>query len=215
MAQRITTAALATLLLAAGVHAQQTDEAPGAGWYIGAGGMVVFPDDSEIDGTSLAIDFATGIGAKIAGGYTIKPPEAPLDFALSLEFEYAFRAADFDSIGDSTGSVPLGGDATASSFMLNFIAEIQFGDSGFGLYGGGGIGFGIADVDLTVPGLGAANDDDSGFAWQILGGIKYHIDEHWMVYTGGRFWNMDDLNFSGVGTDLSTVSWEFGFRYYF
>ena len=209
-------AALSVLLLVAGTARAQLEEpAPGAGWYISGSGMAVFPQDAGIDGTSLAIDFSTGLGARVGGGYTFMPPEAPLNLSLSLELEYVFRVADIDKIEGPGVSADLGGDATAHSFMINFIGEIQFGDSGFGLYGGGGFGVGIADVEIIVPGLGTASDNDIAFAWQFLGGVKYHIDTHWMVYTGVRYWSLDDLNFSGIGTDLSTVDWEFGFRYYF
>lgn len=212
-----TITALVALLLAATARAQDTDLSLGDGWYIGASGMVVFPDDSELNNTSLAIDFSTGLAVRVGGGYTIRPPALPLDAALSIELEYTYRAADMDQLTFPGGGVGIGGDTTASSFMINFIAEVQVA-GGVGLYFGGGVGFGIADVnDLTIPiGIPSqVSDDDSGLAWQLLGGVKVHLDSHWMVYTGGRFWNMDDLNFSGVTTDLSTVEWEFGFRYYF
>lgn len=204
------------MLVASTAYAQDFDQgAPGAGWYISGSLMAVFPQDSAIDGTSLAIDFSPGVGARVGGGYTFMPPEAPLDFALSIELEYVFRYADIDQVKAPGVSAALGGYALANALMIDFIAEIQFGDSGFGLYGGGGIGVGFANVEITVPGVGTASDNDFGFAWQVLGGVKYHINAHWMVYTGVRYWALDDLNFSGIETDLTTVEWEFGFRFYF
>ena len=209
-------------------HAQH--EAVGGGWYVSASGLLVFPDDAGLSDetggaidaaiaplmtSDLSIDFSTGFGVRAAGGVTLMPPGLPLDFGLSVEIEYAFRGFDMDMLVTPIGNAALSGDVTTHSLMVNFIAEIQFGETGFGLYGGGGVGVGIADVAISIAGFGTVSDTDTAFAWQVLGGVKYHINSHWMVYTGGRFWSLDDLNFGGLGADVSTVDWELGFRYYF
>lgn len=36
-----------------------------------------------------------------------------------------------------------------------------------------------------------------------------------MVFTGARFWSLEDVELSGLGVDVSTVDWELGFRFYF
>lgn len=219
-----------TMVTVGAAHAQYENDAPGGGWYVSASGLAVFPDDAELSdetgGTidaaiaplltsDLSIDFSTGFGARVAGGVTLLPPGLPLDFGLSVEIEYAFRGFDMDSLVTPIGNAPLPADMTTHSLMANFIAEIQFGDTGFGLYGGGGVGFGIADASITVAGFGTVSESETSFAWQVLGGVKYHIDSHWMVYTGARFWSVEDLNYGGLGVELSTVDWELGFRYYF
>ena len=106
------------------------------------------------------------------------PPGLPLDFGLSVEIEYAFRGFDMDTFRTPVGNASLSGDVTTHSLMVNFIGEMQFGDSGFGLYSGVGLGVAIADFEIRIPGLGRASDHDTVFAWQVLGGVKYHINSH-------------------------------------
>lgn len=219
--------ALASLVVGT-AHAQ--DDALGGGWYVSVSGLLVFPDDGDLSDESggsidaaiaplltsdLSIDFSTGAGVRAAGGVTLLPPGVPGDLGLSIELEYAFRGFDMDTLETPIGNASLSGDVTSHSLMVNFIGEMQFGDSGFGLYSGVGLGVAIADFEISIPGLGSASDHDTVFAWQVLGGVKYHINSHWMVFTGARFWSLEDVELSGLGVDVSTVDWELGFRFYF
>ena len=199
----------------------------GGGFYFTGSGMVVFQQDSQLrDNTGglidallaplmtsdLELEFNTGFGVRAGVGYTFA------DIPLSLEFEYVYRSSDIDSISTPLGTLPAAGDTDSHSLMWNALLDIDFGDTGFGLYGGAGVGFTVSRAELTDVGglpIGLLRDDDTTFSWQVLGGVKFAIDSQLVLYTGVRYFDAGDVNFDTLGGENQSLSVEFGFRVYF
>ncbi len=197
------------------------------GFYFTGSGMVVFQQDSQLrDNTGglidallaplmtsdLELDFNTGFGVRAGIGYTFA------DIPLSLEFEYVYRSSDVDSISTPLGPLPAAGDNVSHSLMWNALLDVDFEDTGFGLYGGAGVGFTITRAELTDIGglpIGLLRDDDTTFSWQALGGIKYAVGPQLVFYTGVRYFDAGDVDFDTLGGENQSLNIEFGFRVYF
>lgn len=224
--------AATVLFLAAPVFGQDDLTTNPGGLYLSFSAMGVFTQDSALrDNTGGVIDaalapfglmtsdltaeFNPGFGFRVGVGYTFPAPGSPV--ALTLELEYFFQYAEFDSISSPNGSLSAGGNNFSNSFMGNLILDFDI-VGGFGLYVGGGVGFTIVSVDLDdIGGLSVplVRDEDTKFAWQFLGGLKYVIDEHWVVYLGGRYFDAGDVDFDALGGEYTSVVIEAGFRFYF
>ncbi len=224
--------AASVLFVAAPVFGQDGFKGNPPGLYLSFSALAVFTEDSGLrDNTGGAIDAAlagiglmtsdltaelsTGIGLRAGVGYTFPAPESPV--ALTLELEYLFQSADFESISSPIGSLTADGNNYSNSIMGNLILDFDI-VSGFGVYVGGGVGVTVVSADLSNIGgvvtfLG--RDEDTKFAWQVLGGLKYAIDEHWVVFLGGRYFDAGDVNFATLGGEYKSLSIELGFRYYF
>ena len=184
-------------------------------WYIqgDAGAMIV--EDQNVDVNGVANDasaaYDTGFDFGAAVGY---------DFgAFRLEAETSYRAAidpDF-VVGGSQGLVlnppstntfsgqrSAFGELNALSFMLN--ALFDFGDDdGIQAFAGGGVGIARVDMDASVDvrGPGVWNDSDTGFAWQILAGVRAPISKSLDVGLKYRYFNVPEVNLvDGLGRSL-------------
>ena len=162
-------------------------------WYVDLDFGPMILEDSKFDiGTinnAANLDSDYGVDGGVAIGY---------DFgAFRLETEGSYRTADHDGLTTgNTGTVPgvsaanlvsgnfnnVRGDASVLSFMLNGL--LDFGDDN-GIQGfiGGGVGVSRVsyDASLTKTGPGFLNDSDSGFAWQVLAGVRAPLTDHWDV----------------------------------
>ncbi|MGN6356824.1 MAG: outer membrane protein, partial [Novosphingobium sp.] len=100
--------------------------------------------------------------------------------AFRLEAEGAYKRV---SVKDIPGHVD------ALSFMVNGL--VDFGpDDGLQGFVGGGVG--VARVGANIP--VAVNDSDSGFAWQLLAGIRYPLSERVDLGLKYRFFNVDNVD---------------------
>ncbi|TNE86664.1 MAG: hypothetical protein EP330_20975, partial [Deltaproteobacteria bacterium] len=124
---------------------------------------------------------------------------------------------DVNSLNDSE----VGGGAEALSFMLNGL--VDFGpDDGLQGFVGGGVGVGRVKVGVLTPIAGLDVDDsDSGFAWQILAGVRTPISDKIDIGLKYRFYNQFGNNLVAAdGTDakvgyrshslLATLAYNFG-----
>ena len=158
-------------------------------WYVelGGGPMLVEDIGIEVNGSGVDnIDLDTDTGYDFGGmvGY---------DFgAFRLEAEASYRAADLESVSAGSQGLALNptlnapggfnlftdtrdalGEVNALSFMLNGLFD--FGsDDGIQAFAGGGVGVARVDMDGRVnqQGPGVWNDSDTGFAWQLLAGVR-------------------------------------------
>ena len=154
--------------------------------------------------------------------------------AVSVELEYSQHN------GDSSGSTTFGGgtlsrigqrtvawdgDVRSQVLMINgmWTQTLWSEDhNGFLVYGGAGVGYADneVDVDFTFTRLQARSDtrrigvSDSGFAWQVLGGIGWRFDAHSKVYLGGRYADLGTLN-DGFDIDVESLVFEIGYSYSF
>jgi OOP family OmpA-OmpF porin len=205
-------------------------------WYVelDGGPMIVEDIDFDLPGANNAVvvDHQTGYDFGGLVGY---------DFGwLRLEAEGSYRAADIGQIQVGTAGIPAGpvinplslvtgrtlnsgGDASVLSFMVNALAD--FGpDDGLQGFVGGGAGVARTKYNgLTVQtsGPGFLDDSDSGFAWQVLAGVRAPLTDSIDVGLKYRFFNADGLDFvDNAGRDinggwrshslLGTVAFNFG-----
>ncbi len=60
----------------------------------------------------------------------------------------------------------------------------------------------------------SSSDDDVTFTWQVLGGVRYVINKHVMLYSGVRYWDAGDVDMTIESANVSFVV-EAGLRVYF
>jgi opacity protein-like surface antigen len=199
--------ALATTLLTTPAIAR--DGSP----YAGIEGGVLFGDGT--DGSPIAVETERGWDLDALLGY---------DFgAFRIEGEAGYKMADADRI-TSTGididpgtagvqtAAALNGDLTVKSLMANALVDLG-SDQSVNFYAGGGVGYAWVDLDGTS---GAANtafldDSDSGFAWQLIAGVRVPVTPNVDLGLKYRYFNVDNLNMlsrtnAAFDTDLQTHS---------
>ncbi|OGS53294.1 MAG: flagellar motor protein MotB [Erythrobacter sp. RIFCSPHIGHO2_12_FULL_63_10] len=183
-------------------------------WYVELNGGPMIVEDIEFDVGAIdnAVTVDTKKGYDFGGivGY---------DFGfIRLEAEGSYRSADIDTLSSATALLPTsavrdvsgtytaGGDANVLSFMLNAMAD--FGpDDGLQGFVGGGVGVARtkidgATVDLSSPGF--LDDSDTGFAWQLLAGVRAPLTETIDVGLKYRFFNTATNDFVDArGRDVS------------
>lgn len=188
-------------------------------WYVGveAGAMIV-EDIDNLRGRDQIGVLDTDYGYDVGGvvGYDFGP--------FRLETEVSYRRAEEAGYSDNTvslGDDNVGGGTEALSFMLNGL--VDFGpDDGLQGFVGGGVGVGRVKVAVLTPFPGLDVDDsDSGFAWQVLAGVRAPLSDKIDIGLRYRFYNQygNDL-VAGDGTDakvgfrshslLATLSYNFG-----
>lgn len=170
-------------------------------WYVEVGGGVMLVEDVDFDvnGTSdISVDMDKGYDFGGVVGYDFGP--------FRLEAEASYRKADIDELTSSTGGIPAGnvtptgtlaanGSFDALSFMLNGL--LDFGpDDGLQGFVGGGVGVARTGFDATVreSSPGAFDDSDTGFAWQILAGVRAPLTDSIDVGLRYRLFNAESVN---------------------
>jgi len=216
--------ALATTALAGPAFARD------GAWYVGVEGGGLLVEDIDYDvrttaGTSannaVSVDHEYGFDADGIIGY---------DFgAFRAELEVGYKDANLDSItltgvpapgfvgGSAQSGVPVGprtsgtfdaadGNTRILSFMLN--GMFDFGDDAAGFSGFIGGGAGIARVktseyQLAKYGSAFVDDSDSGFAWQVIAGVRRAITQNVDFGLKYRFFNADNVKVvAGNGSQL-------------
>src|SRR3990167_4257343 len=176
-------------------------------WYVSAeGGVMIVEDvDFDVDGgtKNASTDQATGFDLGAGVGY---------DFgAFRLETEASYRDSDVDSFTAGTQGVPIEpgrtdpgqfpteGDINILSFMLNGL--LDFGpDDGLQGFVGGGAGIARVDAGITAfsTGPGIVNDSDTGFAWQVLAGVRTPLSDNWDVGLKYRYFQASSVDLVDV-----------------
>lgn len=83
------------------------------------------------------------------------------------------------------------GDIKTTAVFLNGYYDFTNG-SPFTPYLGAGIGYAKTDVTFSPSGVGIINDDDSGFAYQLMAGASYAFDERWAVFGQYTYRSVED-----------------------
>jgi outer membrane protein OmpA-like peptidoglycan-associated protein/opacity protein-like surface antigen len=205
------------------------------GWYVelDGGPMIVEDIDFDLPAAANAVRADSHYGYDFGGivGH---------DFGfLRLEAEASYRAAEFDNLvigqagvaGNSTAATGIvrnqtlaaDGEVSALSFMVNALAD--FGpDDGLQGFVGGGVGIARTKFDgvaIDVSGPGFLDDSDSGFAWQLLAGVRAPLTDTIDVGVKYRFFNTSTGDFvDTLGRDnetklrthslLGTIGFNFG-----
>ena len=144
-------------------------------------------------GDNIAADLKTGYDFDVIAGY---------DWGwVRTEGELSLKRAAFDqvAIGDDnvlfSGVHDADGYIQSVSIMANVLADVPLG-SGFNLTAGPGFGWGRlfvhAKVDTDNDGIDTAKLDDetdSGWLWQLTGGLRKQVSEHLDVGVKYRYIN--------------------------
>ncbi len=156
-------------------------------------GLADLDADAEFNKASHNFNFDEGLGL----GVNLWVDKVGKDW-LSLGLGYSRSNNDwgYSSAGTIFGGTYAGTatlDATTDTLLANIAARKNSGK--VHPYVGVGAGMAHTDVDatlsatLTVNGrtwraAGSANDNHTGFAWQVFGGLDYDITDK--IYIGGR-----------------------------
>lgn len=163
-------AALAALALAGAAHAETAIDPQ---WYVRADAGATFQD--EINETP-----------KVKGktGWTV-------DAAVGRQFDSHFRAEGELLYSDDKAKV---GDGRIKVVAGLANAYYDF-DTGTKLRPFIGAGVGIGQVKLDG---GSADGDDTGFAYQLLTGIAYPINDKFSAQIGYRYLTVNDVKIGSV-----------------
>ena len=171
-------------------------------WYVGVDGGVTIVDEPVIDivgstasGAQIEVDQGTGSDFGGVVGYDFGP--------VRLESEVSFREADVERVGSlgaviqngatvlRSGSFDAVGDTNALSFMVNGLFDFGPDDGLQGFFGGG---VGIARVENEIGlDLTVLDDSDTGFAWQILTGIRAPLSDRIDIGIKYRYFEADGI----------------------
>jgi outer membrane protein OmpA-like peptidoglycan-associated protein/opacity protein-like surface antigen len=183
----------------------------GSGYFGGEiGAMIVEDIDMDIDEgvAAVGIDSEYGYDAALFAGFDMG--------MFRIEAEIAQKQADVDALEtnftlpENEGTPRAGqrlfenprGSTRVRSAMLN--AMLDFGDDeGVSGFLGGGVGYAwtrmragaYSNTDDLV------DDHDSGFAWQVLAGVRQAITPNVDVHLKYRFFNAPGLEFTN-GTEV-------------
>ena len=170
----------------------------GAG-YVGVdlGAMLVedITFDVETPAGVLFEDYAIGdhkfgYDAGVVAGY---------DFgAVRAEAELAYKRANHDEYVLAGTTVPADGRSSSMSIMGNLLLDFGADDSWQGFVGGG-VGLARTRLTLENAALTARRLSDSGFAWQLLAGVRYPVSDNIDFGLKYRFYNhdiKDDVTFA-------------------
>jgi OOP family OmpA-OmpF porin len=171
-------------------------------WYIEGdfGAMIVEDSDFDIAGINNAasLDSKYGFDGGVAIGYDFGP--------FRLETEGSYRRAKNDEYSTAVGTFDASGHASALSFMVNGL--LDFGaDDGIQGFAGGGVGVARVHYNVNLPGLATTpfDDNDTGFAWQLLAGVRAPITQNIDLGLKYRFFNADNVNLRGTfGAPIET-----------
>lgn len=132
---------------------------------------------------------------------------------LRTEIEFSFRENELTSItspGDSTFVPPAFENADVRSFsgMANAIWEfVEFRSARVKPYVGAGFGFVNVEAEATVAGVDAfagIDDSDSSFAFQVIGGLNFRVNETVDIFGEYRYLKADSLQLGNFGFDYET-----------
>jgi len=182
-------------------------------WYAGIEGGALLIENIDFDVTGVqGAETSNGVSVKHKMGYDVDGIVG-YDFGgFRTEFELGYKKASLDKVtlagvavpgsgGVATGTFSdAGGTTSALSFMLNGLFD--FGDDdGWNGYVGGGVGIARVKADIyQVADLGAAfaDDSDTGFAWQVIAGVRKAISDNVDLGLKYRFFNAPSVDLVGV-----------------
>lgn len=159
-------------------------------FYIGAGGGLMMAETSDVDLDSFddagEIDWDIGYDFDVVAGYDLG--------AFRLEAEAAYKGSNDDGGTTRNGDFEDAGapiDFDTLSFMVN--GMLDFGDDD-GIQGFVGGGAGVARTEMQLPGDDVYfSDTDTGFAWQLMAGVRAPITDNWDAGLKYRYFRHDNI----------------------
>jgi opacity protein-like surface antigen len=153
-------------------------------------------DDNEVEVAELDLDRGWDVDAVL--GY---------DFGrFRLEAEGAYKTMGADRLTGATGfdldpgtpgvqnAFDVDGDLNVASAMVNGLVDLGSDDS-VNFYAGGGVGYAWVNLEGAETGAAAPfiDDVDSGFAWQLIGGLRAPVTPTIDLGLKYRYFNVQDV----------------------
>ena len=178
--------------------------------YVKANTGIGVAMDTDIDNMpesagAAKMTFDSGFVGTLAVGY---------DFASSLrvEAEYVWQKNDLDQLfyNNRFGNFN-DGDLKTQALMVNGYYDVDTGSSWSPFVG---VGLGWAKVDLNTPAL-PLGDNDNVFAYQIMAGVSYAMNDNISFDAQTRFFVTQDATIQGADFSFSSNDFMLGIRYNF
>lgn len=213
--------------LAAAVFVPAAASAQTQGVYLGLGGGLNFLGDSDLDVLgNVNVDNEYDTGYALSGTVGYDYGQVWQYGGLRSELELSYRENDIDGHdvaalgGAQPGST---GDAATTALMLNGYHDFSTGTP-FRPYIGAGVGYAwssLSDYGIqAIPNV--LDDDDSGFAWQLIGGVGYDVTSNVTLSVDYRYFSTsaDVTSSAATGStdsevDLDSHTVMLGLRYRF
>ncbi len=213
---------LALAVLLAPVAAK-ADSMAKKGFYGSFHGGYVDADDHNFQyspGNDVSTELDGGFGIGAALGYDFG--HFTQNLGVRAEAEITYRDNEVDG-HDLNGAAQTGaaGDLTSLAFMANGIIDIH-NKSRFTPYAGAGIGFANVEYDgYDIDAVnGVLSDDDTVFAYQLIAGLSFDINEKFALTADYRYFATEDPDVTTVvnndtSTEYDTHNFLAGIRYKF
>jgi outer membrane protein OmpA-like peptidoglycan-associated protein len=181
------------------------------GFHVGAAFGPNWTRDSDLTGGGIntSADFDTGFAGALALGWAYGN-------GARAELELAHRRNDLDSLSGTTAGA---GDITSWSGMVNVYYDLKTGTP-FTPYFGAGIGAARASLEASPVGGSRVDESDTAFAYQLIAGVGYRLNENASVFTDYRYFATTGLGLStqsgtAVDADYNNHTVMIGLRYNF
>jgi opacity protein-like surface antigen len=185
-----------------------TPQAQAGGFYASVHGGAAFPEDTDsifdpgkVTQGTIVSKGDTGFRAGAAFGYA-------LNKYLSVEGEFSYVETDVDTLTSSAapfGPSPATGTARAYTGMANVYLSLPAG--AWRPYVGAGVGGANVKADhIGFAGIPVTTDDsDTAFAWQVMGGVGYHVTPNLELGARYRFMRIDPITLVNSLGDIQAV----------
>lgn len=206
--------ALSALLFTTALQAQDYSEDYGGcgdccdsteGFYFGGlAGVVMFNDiighDSRTAGTIFEVEQDAGFAIGGFMGYRFCN-------GLRIEGEIAYRSADPDEVtvydGTPAAESLTSKDLSVISYMANIMYECAFivCDCCLRPYFGAGFGAATVNFEANSANMTAVDGDDTVFAYQLIVGLAYPVNECIDVALEYRYFDTSEFEFSPAASE--------------
>jgi opacity protein-like surface antigen len=156
-----------------------------------------FFSDSDLSGTSTDLEYDTGFVVGGAAGYRFIE-QARAELAVS------YRQSDTDNASGEVGLLGV---------MANGFFDIDL-DLLVTPYVGAGVGLGAVFTDFRA-GSTRVEDEDTEFAYNIMGGAAFDLTEELVLDAGYRYFGMTEARIQGVDVEFDVHEIVFSLRYEF
>lgn len=158
--------------------------------YLGVGAGASWIEDADVKGAGATtnMEFDTGYGALIKGGY---------DFGggWRAEGELGWREWGVDGVN---GGAVSGGDLRMYTVFLNGLYDFM-PTNNWSPYLGAGLGVARFSADGLRVGATGSNDQENTWAVQGIAGAWYALDQNWQISADYRYQYHGDVNLATSG----------------
>ena len=183
------------------------------GLYIGLGGGVTMPKDSDFDAPGINGNAELNTGWKGIGSLGYK-----FSNSIRSELELGYGRNEIDKIR----GVSADGDFNHASVMANAFYDFDKLLPWSAVTPFVGLGLGgawVKAMNATIPGF-RTDDVDTGFAYQLMAGVNFDITNQLSANVGYRWFHVPDLKFTSdtgqtVNADYGAHMFMVGLRWSF